>query len=42
VSPLVWSHSTYVDVVNKYRRAVEGVTPATHGGVGDPNGAEVD
>lgn len=24
VTPLVWSHSTFVDVVNKYRRAVEG------------------
>lgn len=24
VTPLVWSHSTFVDVVNKYRRTVEG------------------
>ncbi|HEV8359751.1 MAG TPA: glycoside hydrolase family 15 protein [Candidatus Thermoplasmatota archaeon] len=24
VTPLAWSHSTFVDVVNKYRRAVEG------------------
>lgn len=24
VTPLVWSHSTFVDVVNKYRRALEG------------------
>jgi GH15 family glucan-1,4-alpha-glucosidase len=24
-TPLTWSHSTYVDVVNKYRRALAGV-----------------
>ena len=26
VTPLVWSHSTFVDVINKYRRYVTGTT----------------
>ncbi len=27
-TPLTWSHSTFVDVVHKYREALEGVSPA--------------
>jgi oligosaccharide amylase len=31
VTPLVWSHSTFLDVMNKYRRHVEGSTASEKG-----------